>query len=440
MMFAGGIPASSAAGQSQKLASLSHSSVSTRALQIRNVAVERTTDGVAVAITSNGALVPTITKLDGPPRLVIDLAGAVSAVPRSRAKPSGEIKSIRVSQYQEKPPLTRIVVDLAEPRDYGWETVPNKLVVHLRTHENSGEEASQPAIAGPAFTTGSDSATADSPAAVVFAANTPSASSTVNATQDTVVVNLGRGGQIRVCPGTNVSLTSAQNGHDVMVGMNTGALETHYSLPASSDSILTPDFRILLAGPGQFDLAVSADSHGDTCVRGLPGNRSGAVVSELMGDGVYEVKADEQVVFRSGQIKKVDHDVPIDCGCPPVESPVLRAEAPSNRPVQADNEIAAAGMPAEGSLSVGNPELTKPAPTRAHVQFDAPLVFRGDTPLPAATEEAAKLPVVTVTPGPLAIIPLPPPGIAESGTNNPPPKPRTGFLGHVKRFFSAVFG
>jgi hypothetical protein len=84
--------------------------------------------------------------------------------------------------------------------------------------------------------------------------------------------------------------------------------------------------------------------------------------------------------------------------------------------------------------------LTRPVPKQSHVQFDAPLVFRGDTPLPPATEEAAKLPAVTVAPGPMAIIPLPPPGIAESGQSSPPAKPRTGFFGHVKRFLATVFG
>jgi AMIN domain len=426
------------------------------AIQIRNISIEQTEGGPAVAIASNGALVPAITKLDGPPRLVIDLAGAVNAVPRARIAGTSEgIKAIRVSQYQASPPLTRVVVDLSEARDYAWETVQNKLLVHLRRPE---ESANAPGDKAPAFTTGSEPA-------ITYAGNAPSGSlqeveqqasgpSTVTASKDTTVLNLARGGQIRVCPGTTISVNSSQDSRDVMIGMSTGSFETHYALNDSADSVLTPDFRILLPGPGRFDVAISADSRGNTCVRSLPGNTALAVVSELMGDGTYQVKADEEVVFHNGQVAKAGHDVPMDCGCPPAQAPILRTEAPPPTApamaaaTQAEVNSTAeqvAGNPGDGGgvtvkMALAAPEMAAlpPKSSETHMEVDAPLVFRGTDPLPVPSDEAKKLPATSQPRQELAIIPLPPP-LPESATP-PAPKPRSGFFGKFKHFLSSVFG
>ncbi len=290
--------------------------------------------------------------------------------------------------------------------------------------------------------------------ALVLAGNRLSAGSSISAGSETQVVRLPRGGEVHVCPGTSVSVTSSRNNRDLMLGISTGALETHYALEASADSIMTPDFRIMFAGPGHFHFAISADSHGNTCVRALTGNTSSAIVSELMGDRIYQVKPTEQVVFHSGQIDKVDTNVPLECGCPP-PSRALKAETPSGIPVRdtslpskiqlggSDTPVtnsAGAKLGAPTTLSSGPETAPLPAskPNEMHVQVDAPLVF---TPKNRAAANLPPAPVQTA-------MNLPDESQASRQVHLEPvlelpkakkTKPREGFLHHVKGIFTALF-
>src|SRR5580704_2764671 len=424
--------------------------------------------GPAVEILSNRPLVPVISSLDNPPRLVIDLPdadvpnGLLSGGKNRIDSPSQEIRRVRINQYQNTPPVARVVVDLLKPVGHTWDAAGNRLMVRLR----SDDEVRAKPTSVPAFTEGIQPVAVPlapgSSGTLVFAGRHAAAGSSVTAGSETSVLRLERGGEVLVCPGTTVSVTSSQNGRALMLGINTGALEAHYNLDASADSILTPDFRILLAGPGEFHYAVSADSRGNTCVRALPGNTASVIVSELLGEGNYQVKPTEQIVFHSGRLNLVDAVVPASCGCPPPEIPVMRASAappasdakqPSSMNLARDGSKpvspAASGRPSgvtlPGEAAALPPEtaaLPPSKPNDVHVQVEAPFVFRA-ADMPANNPPAPKpAPIPAAQSLPVRDLPRP----ATFETEVLPPAQSQAKQGHhgafakIKGLFSAIFG
>ena len=411
-------------------------------------------------LTRGGPVIPEVQTLDGPPRLVIDLPNSLMGLARKRFEIKQEnILAIRVDQYQQKPPTTRIVLDLLAPYGYTWDGAGNRLMVRLKPPEDANASKKLPSDAPTGASLSTEAApvvpVSSGSGSVAVAASRLTAGSSLTAGTETAVLQIPRGGEIRICPGTTISVTPSQSKRDIMVGMSTGALETHYSLAASADSVLTPDFRILFAGPGEFHYAVSVDTKGNTCVRALRGNTSSAIVSELMGDRIYQVKPTEQAVFRAGRIDKVDTDVPLECGCPPPRpAPALKTEA---RPPVSEAELPtkahlgetstpAAGVspsasPTPTTLSNGPETAPLPAsqPNEVHVQVDAPFVFtarnRSASALPAPVQEARDLPVEDSSARQVHL----------DAVVEPPPQEKKakaehrGLLHRVGRFFAAIF-
>lgn len=458
-----GLPGQHARAQAAPVSAESQASPIT----LRSVKVVNDQRGPAVEIIANRPITPTLQKLEGPSRLVIDLPNTRLAWGRKRIDFRNEqISGLRIDQYQANPPVARIVVDLAKPVEYTWDAAGNRLMVRLRAASADDPKPTVPTVAG--FSTGAQPAaipvTSGSSGAVVMAGNRIAPGSAITAGSDTAILHLPRGGQVRVCPGTTVSVTPSQSGRDLMLGMSTGAMETHYRLETSADSILTPDFRIMLAGPGEFDYAISVDRRGNTCVRSLPGNTASAIISELMGDGTYQVKSSEQVVFRAGRLREVDGSVPADCGCPEPTAPLLRASEPQG-PVLADATLPTSlrlsqtgeeakpvpplssgltphsTMPGQVSVSVTGAE-NAPLPvspaSEVHVQVDAPFVFRApDPPQPAPVREAAQLTLApSFSPSNLPpTMALPPDPSTQATTKSE----HRGFFRKLGGFFAAIF-
>jgi len=437
---------------------------------VKNVRIVHEHGVPAVEILSNGPIIPQVQMVDTPPRLVIYLPNShLGTAPKRIAIKQEKILAMRVDQYQQDPPITRIVLDLLAPYGYTWDGAGNRLLVRLLPPEdlNAGNKSSpSPPSSTASVSLGSAPAVVPvtgASGAVELAENRLGDGSSITAGVDTAVVHLSRGGEVRVCPGTTLSVTPSQNQRDLMLGMSTGGMEAHYSLNASADSVLTPDFRIMFAGPGEFHFAISADGHGDTCVRALKGNTSSAIVSELMGDRIYQVRPTEQAVFRGGQIDRVDANVPLECGCP-APAPVMRTAAPPARsrkvselPAKAHlggtatpaAEISGDGSPAQDSstvdLSKGRETAPLPPsqPDDVHVQVDAPLVFnatdrnakdRASGVAAPPAPDVGNMPVEDLSARQVHLDPV----IQLSPAPDARPEHRS-FLGRVKGFFAGMF-
>ena len=266
--------------------------------------------------------------------------------------------------------------------------------------------------------------------------------SSVQAGMSNATVRLVRGGELRVCQGSSVSLTSSANGTQIMVGMNSGTIEVHYPLANSRDSIMTPDFEIALNGPGLFHLAVSTDQSGNTCVQSLHGNSGSITVSELMGDGSYTVTPGEQVIFRAGRAGNPGQGV-ANCGCPAL-IPVQRAEAEAPVPtVPAAAPVAPVAALINSSPKDANVTAPPPPeqPGSIHVQVEAPFVFRASAP-PAIPEAPAELAQIRLSSLPVFdsayIPPAPQAQVAQTAgqeTLQPRKKKRHGLWGFLASIF-----
>jgi AMIN domain len=434
---------------------------------IKSFRIVQEKGGPAVEILSTKPLVPSIQAISDPDRLVIDLPNARLDTQQKRISvQADQISAIRADQFQQNPPVARVVVDLLAPRAYTWDAAGNRLVVHLGKNPSQASSSpfQQPTVVSltPAPQPVVAAVRAAGPLALAGNDNNNDSGSAITAGPDTAVLRLSSGGEVHVCPGTTVSVTPSQNRHNLMLSMNTGALEAHFALDASSDSVMTPDFRILLVGPGEFHYAISADSQGNTCVRALPGNTASAIVSELLGDRTYQVKATDQLMFRSGQLDRVDMAVPLECGCPPPRDAPLRAtsdlpmQSQAPPPVNANPappvaeatpaaSAASTSLPATGVPAAAPPLDASVAPNELHVQVEAPFVFHATGPPPAPVEEVRALPPDSrPREAPAVAAPLPPPanesprpaGTETASSNHAPAR---GFFKRLGGFFAALF-
>lgn len=244
------------------------------------------------------------------------------------------------------------------------------------------------------------------------------ASGTITSGNQTTPVMLPHRGELRVCALSSVKLaaesgSSAGETPGLLMAMDRGAVEMSFATVAdqkNADTLLTPDFRILIGGPGSADVKVRLGREGDTCVDNSSVNGPYIVVSSVFDGGVYRVQPGQRVMFQHGSLHEVVDQEKESCGCPP--------------PAPAGNEF-----PVAQSMGLAPAPKAAPMPAasgQAQAQNVPPLVYRS-----AEHAQAVQIPEQTTQAATAAATPAKP---------KPATQKKPGFFSRVGRFFRRIFG
>ncbi len=235
------------------------------------------------------------------------------------------------------------------------------------------------------------------------------ASGAITSGDQTTQVTLPYRGTLRVCASTTVKLAvdstvPAGEIPGLMMAMDHGAIEASFATGRNSDILLTPDFRILIGGPGAAEVRVRLGPNGDTCVDNAGVNAPYVLVTSVFEGGDYRVQPGQRVMFQHGSLHEVVDQEKEPCGCPPA--------------VKAPNEFPLAQS--EGLAPLAPPAPSPDATPGHEPQTSAPLVYSAadHAPQPAEAAPAAAAPAPAAT----------------------PPQKKPGLFTRVGHFFKRIFG
>jgi hypothetical protein len=243
---------------------------------------------------------------------------------------------------------------------------------------------------------------------------------TITSGSQTTQVTLPYRGTLRICASTTVKLAtdssvSAGEIPGLLMAMDHGAIEASFATGRDSDILMTPDFRILIGGPGAAEVKVRLGEGGDTCVDNAGVDAPYVLVSSVFDGGAYRVQPGQRVMFQHGNLNQVVDQEKEPCGCPPEP--------------KGSNEFPLAES--EGLAPTLHPAPIPAGPLGQAPQTSGALVYNGASHAP---EPAAQDPIAA-TPAPM---PAAAPALAP--TPQPPPKKKPGLFRRVGRFFKRVFG
>jgi len=245
-------------------------------------------------------------------------------------------------------------------------------------------------------------------------------SGAITAGPATAQVTLPYRGVLRVCPSTTVRLSvdstvPTTEIPGMQIALNSGAMEASFAIARDSDIFLTPNFRIMIAGPGSSEVKLRLGQGGDTCVDNSGQNAPYVVVTSVFDTGLYRVQPGQRVMFEHGDLHTVVDDEKEPCGCPP------QGQAGNEFPLaQSEGLAPSSSLPPTTSVT-NQPEGGAAAATT--------MVYN------AAGNGAAQ-------PAPIPEVPAAAPATNSAAAANPQAQPqkKPGFFTRVGRFFKKIFG
>jgi len=248
-------------------------------------------------------------------------------------------------------------------------------------------------------------------------------SGAITAGPSTAQVTLPYRGVLRVCPSTTVRLSvdssaSSSEVAGMQFALSGGAIEASFAITRNSDVLMTPNFRIMIAGPGSSEVKLRLGQGGDTCVDNSGANAPYVVVTSVFDSGLYRVQPGQRVMFEHGDLHTVVDSETEPCGCPP------EGQKANEFPLaQSEGLVPAASLPPTTSVTTNQPVGGGNASTT--LVYNAP---GNSTPQPAAIPQPP-------APAPTQAAPA-----STSQPSQPQPQKKPGFFTRLGHFFKKIFG
>lgn len=275
------------------------SKVGSETAHVRHVLVRGTGDATEVEIqTSGGTASPDTQALTGPDRIVIDFPGMLpSAELRALKVNQGALKSIRAGLFFNNPPITRIVLDLAEPRSYQVTTGPNAIVVKLRAFEPETTQVANASAVGGAHLRSASLASSSGVAPKMVAVRTASANEAAgsgavrNLSEAAPAAALGSastpagsnetGGALQNSVGVPATALAPVNGAEISVSYESGLLRIH------ADKVTLAQVLFEVQQKTQADIAIPAGAEQEKVIADLGPAPARDVLSALLNGSSY---------------------------------------------------------------------------------------------------------------------------------------------------------